>query len=99
MNRDFSTVQLRVDIAAEQINSMLALRADEVKAEMQEGVKRALRDASESIVKQAQDAAAEQIISEIKSYFSYGEGRDALRAAIAPTLAKITAQILKKGAT
>lgn len=96
MTRQMPVVEMRVRDMGEQLVSMVALHKGEIEESIKQGIERAASGISDAIVEQACNAAQECFHKEVESYFSWGPGRDAIKAAVAHALSPMAAAMRGK---
>lgn len=71
-------IKFEIEFAAERIIHSLAVHQDDIKKQVEEGVRMAVNQAPEYITLQTKSIIQESIKESVNSYFRYGKGRDAI---------------------
>jgi hypothetical protein len=87
------TIEIRVKQFGEQLAGMIALRHEEIEQYVDEGVKRAMAGLGEQLITDVAQLATAQVVAEIKQYFTWGPGREAIREAVAQALEPVAARL------
>lgn len=93
-DKDKVVVQFEVLALGERVHAMMLDRAEEIHDLIEEGVEQAAKTAADEIVKRACEEATRQINEQIKRYFEYGPGREAIKTAIETALKPLSVALM-----
>lgn len=83
-------IELRIQEFGEQLHAMIAVHHREIEQYLQQGVEQTVSSIGPALIEQAAKEAADAITQELHTYFSYGPGAKAIRAAMQRALAPLT---------
>jgi hypothetical protein len=75
-------ITLQLESLQHHVTSHMAAHHAEVEEFITKGINAAIENLPEQIIKQAAEEASKQISNQIVFYFSYGEGSQAIKAAV-----------------